>query len=378
VAESAAAWPNARIDLVLGTSLGGVGRHVRSLSAALQQAGARTSVHGPRQTEETFGFAETGADFHEVPVPAGFAPVAAARAAHLLRRQFDGAELVHAHGFRAGLVTARAVRAGRGRDRPPLVVTWHNIPAGPRLGSCVRRRLERSLARASDVSLAVSSDLVDRIVAAGGRDVRLLPVGSDRLPAPEASVHETRAELRAGDRPLVFTAGRLHRQKGIDVLIAAAAQWQARLPQPLLVIAGDGPEQQPLADLAVRSGVDVRWLGYVGDRSRLASLLAAADVVVVPSRWEGSPLSVHEALMAGRPLVTSSVGGLPSLVRPDEASFVPAEDAGSLAAAVCALLDDREAAGALGRAGQRAAGRWPDADATTARLLQIYAEQLHR
>jgi glycosyltransferase involved in cell wall biosynthesis len=237
--------------------------------------------------------------------------------------------------------------------------------------------LESRLSRRADVSLAVSADLVDRIQSMGGRDVRLMPVGAAPLPQPVRHPDEVRAELDAGDRAVIVSLGRLHAQKGFDVLIEAARTWtDSRQLQPLLVIAGDGPDRMLLAEKAQSRAVDVRWLGYLEDRRVIAELLAVADVVVVPSRWEGSPLAVHEALQLGRPVVATAVGGLPALLGEDEVMFVPPEDPVALAAAVAAVLDDPERAVALGAAGQRAAARWPDADTAARAVLEVYAELL--
>ncbi|MFL6240434.1 MAG: glycosyltransferase family 4 protein [Actinomycetes bacterium] len=367
-----------RIDLVLGTSLGGVGRHVHALAAALGAAGSRYVVHGPAATERTFAFAATGADFEALSVPAGLAPWRANRAAAVLRRSLLDPSVVHAHGLRAGLVTAHALRSSRTTPRPPLVVTWHNLPAAKGARERVNAALERRLVRAAEVTVAVSPDIAARVEALGGRDVRLLPVGADKLPRPTRRHEEIRAELSAAGRPVLLTVGRLHPQKGLDVLLAAAATWQDRPEPPVVVVAGDGPQRRELMEMADHYAVDVRWLGYVADRHRLAELLSVADVVVVPSRWEGSPLAVHEALLASRPVVASAVGGLPSLLHDDEVRFVPPQNAPALAAAVEDLLDHPDGAAQLGKRGHLASGRWPTSGVAAKRVLELYAELLRR
>ena len=366
-----------RVDLVLGTSLGGVGRHVRSLVVDLVARNARVVVHGPVATEETFRFSQVGAAFRPLDIRVGMAPVPAWRAARQLRHELTGSALVHAHGIRAGLVTATAVRRSTGKARPPLLVTWHNIPMDAQRWLRVQRRLEARLAQAAAVNLVVSPDLADRVRRLGGRDVRLHPVGSSPLPTPSRSRDDLRAELDAGDRPVLFALGRLHRQKGFDLLVEAAARWRERSPQPLVVIAGDGPDRDGLARTASRQHLDIRWLGYVADRTRIAELFCAADLVVVPSRWEGSPLAVHEALSAGRPVVATPVGGLPALVGSDEVVFVPPDDPAALAAAVSRLLDQPDETAAVAGAGRRAVARWPDERAAAAAVAQVYAEVLH-
>jgi glycosyltransferase involved in cell wall biosynthesis len=184
-----------------------------------------------------------------------------------------------------------------------------------------------------------------------------------------------RAELGATGRPIVLSIGRLHAQKGFDVLLDAAASWHDR-DAPLLVIAGDGPDRARLAERANAQHVEVRWLGYVEDRARIAELLGAADLVVFASRWEGSPLAVHEALMAGRPVVATAVGGLTTLLRAGEVRFVPPADAAALASAISRLLDHPAEAAALAAAGREASKRWPDANVTAAAVLGVYADVL--
>jgi glycosyltransferase involved in cell wall biosynthesis len=360
-----------RIDLVLGTSVGGVGRHVQALTRALHNDNAEVHVHGPAATEDTFTFTAVGATFSAIEVPPSLAPLHSLRAVAALRTQLRPARLVHAHGVRAGLIAELATRVNR--QRVAFVVTWHNVPSTAGLAA-LNRRLEGRLARRAAVSLVVSPDLVDQVRRLGGRDVRLAPVGAEPLPSPTRGPAAVRHELGVGDRPFVLAVGRLHRQKGFDVLIEAARDWTQRSPAPVIVIAGDGPQRRALAQAAAETAVDVRFLGYVAERARIAELLHAADLVVVPSRWEGSPLAVHEALMAGRPVIATAVGGLPTLLRPGEVAFVPADDAAALAQSVTDLLDRPEAAASMARAGAAAAARWPDADAAAREVIAVYDE----
>jgi glycosyltransferase involved in cell wall biosynthesis len=362
-----------RITQLLAASTGGVGTHVRAVLGPLAEAGASVTVCAPQATDALFGFSARAA-FSPVGIPAGLAPFADARAVAAVRRALAGADLVHAHGWRAGLVAA----AARGRARGvPLVLSLHTaVPPG----RAPRRRVlalgEAALLRAPDVVLAASADLAGTARRRGAADVREAPVAAPALPP----VHRPAAEVRAGlglaeDRPLVLAVGRLHPQKGHDVLLEAAAHWQEdrRLPvPPLVAIAGDGP----LA-AALRRRIRAERLPVVllGRRDDVADLLAAADVVVQPSRWEARSLAVQEALRAGRPLVATRTGGLPALVG-DAADLVPVGDAGALADAVTRLLTDPAHARALAAAGPRRARGWPDEAATAAQLVALYRELL--
>lgn len=358
-----------RIALTLATSTGGVGAHVRSLVGPLRAAGADVSVHGPAATEELFGFAAAGARFVPVEIATNPRPAhdayAVARLAGLTRRS----DLVHAHGLRAGLV---AVLAGVGRARP-TVVTLHNAlldPPGWRRQVLVR--LERLVCRRADIVLAVSGDLVARAMRVGAHDARMAPVAAPPLPAPSRPAADVRAELGSVGRPLILAVGRLHEQKGYDVLLPAAARWAGRDPAPMVVVAGDGPLEAQLRTRIDELGAPVRLLGR---RTDVADLLNAADLVVLPSRWEGWPLVAQETLRAGRPLVTTAVGGLPQLVG-DGGVLVRPGDVDALDTAVSRLLDDPAAATALGVAAAARGEALPDEQDTAAQVTAVYVELL--
>ncbi|TQN43150.1 glycosyltransferase involved in cell wall biosynthesis [Blastococcus colisei] len=361
---------------VLATSTGGVGTHVRSLLPRLGSAGAAVRVCGPRATDELFGFAAAGAaSFRPVEISAGLAPAADAAAVVALRRALGGTDLVHAHGLRAGLVTAAARRLTPGR--PAFVLTLHNAAPDSR---GIRRRLlggaERATVRAADVVLAASEDLAANARVLGARDVRMAPVSAPPLRPASRSRTEVRAELGLDEgRQLVVAIGRLHPQKGYDVLLDAVAAWEGadRLrPAPLVAIAGDGPLESELAERIRAQRLPVLLLGR---RDDVADLLSAADLCVLPSRWEARSLTAQEALRAGTPLVASRAGGLPELLG-DAAELVPPGDAGALADAVVRVLGDPDRASHLVEAGRRQADGWPDEAATARQLVAVYRELL--
>ena len=362
-----------RIVEVLATSAGGVGRHVKTLVPELAAAGAHVRVCGAPPTEELFGFTAAGAEFRPVGISAGLAPVADARAVLQLRAAVAGADLVHAHGLRAGLVAAAARRLSGERDRP-LVLTLHNALLHE--AGALRRALaavEAMTIRGADLVLAVSSDLADNARRTGATDVRVAPALAPPLAPARRTRDEVRAELGVDDgRPLVLAIGRLHPQKGYDVLFDAAGRWTSRQPPPFVAVAGNGPLEEELAGRIAGERLPVRLLGR---REDVPDLLGAADVCVLPSRWEGSPFTAQEALRAGTPLVSTRAGGVPELVG-DAADLVPVGDAGALADAVARVLDDPEHAAQLADAGRRRAATWPDEAGAARRIVAVYRELL--
>ncbi|MGN9811498.1 glycosyltransferase family 4 protein [Micromonospora sp. BQ11] len=354
------------VALLLASSTGGVGQHVRSLAAGLAAAGSTVLVCGPAATQEQFDFTGAGARFQPVEIPASPTP-ADARAVAALRRALttQPVDVLHSHGLRAGLVAVLA------RPAAPLVVTWHNAVLAGGLRGGASRLAERVVARGCRVALGASADLVERASGSGAADARLAPVAAPTLPAPRRRRAAVRAEFGvAPDQPLILSVGRLHPQKRYDVLVDAAARWRTRTPPPAVVIAGSGPAYLPLAARVSAARAPVTLLGH---RTDVADLLAGADLAVVTSDWEARQLFAQEAMRAGVPLVATAVGGLPDLVG-DAAVLVPPGDVDAVDEAVRTLLDDPAGRADLARRGSARAGTWPTEADTVAQLTALYAE----
>ncbi len=358
-----------RIAYVIGTTTGGTGRHAAMLARGAAARRLAVSVFGPAAAGSLFPAAQfTPLDISERPRPARDAATVL-RLRRLLARQAP--DIVHAHGLRAGAITALALARAPRRQFAAMVVTVHNAaPSGVAPGA-VYRALERLAAQRADAVLCVSADLADRMRRAGAADVALAVVQAPPAAAPSAeAVAQARADLGAAGAPVVLAVGRLAAQKGFDVLIEAMTALRDRDPAPLLVIAGDGPLAAQLARRS-RAGGDVRFLG---PRTDIPALLAAADVIAVPSRWEGQPLIVQEALRAGRPLVASRVGGIPDLTGEDAALLVPSDNPGRLASAILAVLDDPALASALGAAAVARAGALPSESDAVDAAISVYGK----
>ena len=286
----------------------------------------------------------------------------------LLRRAHP--DVVHAHGVRAGAFAALALLPARPSRRPALVVTVHNAPPAGRAAQAAYAALELICARRADLLLCASADLAARLRRRGAARVTEFDVPAPPAPPPSAAaVARARVLLGPPGRPAVLAVGRLAEQKGLDTLLAAARQWQDRAPVPVLAIAGEGPLAGELAAVAGRTGVDLRLLGQ---RDDVPALLAAADVIAVPSRWEARSLVVQEALAAGRPVVASRVGGIPALTGEDAAILVPPGDARQLAAAILAVLDDPLRAARLSAAARNRAAALPGPADAVAAVLAAY------
>jgi glycosyltransferase involved in cell wall biosynthesis len=361
-----------RIGYLAGSTAGGTGRHVLMLADGCAARGAEVTVCGPAALGRPLGqhpppawrFAQL--DIAGRPRPARDI-AAVQRLRGLLAR--DAPAVLHAHGLRAGAVAALALASPA---RPPirLVVTVHNAPPPGRAAAAVYAGLELIVARRADAVLTVSADLAARMRRRGARDAgRALVPAPPAAPAGPGQAAAVRRELGAANRPVVLAVGRLAAQKGFTTLLGAAARWQRRDPVPLLVIAGAGPLDAALRHQASAGGVVAVFLGA---RDDVPALLAAADVVTVPSSWEGQPLIVQEALRAGRPLVAADVGGIAELTGHDGAVLIRPGDPAALAAAVTRLLDDPRAAAEQAAAARARAARLPDGPAAVDDVVSVY------
>lgn len=360
-----------RLAVVMGSSTGGVGQHVRSVVARLPGHDIGVDVYAPSEADELFAFSSLGAGFSPVDIGVAPRPLADLQAVRVLRTQLVHArhpyDVVHAHGLRAAALTGLAL-GRRTPDRVPLVATWHNAVLARGWRRYLLAGLERIAATRAEVTLGASTDLVDRARTMGAAQAVLAPVAAPMLPPVSRNATAIRAELGCQDRPLIIAIGRLAPQKRYDVLLSAAQHWQTRTPRPLVAIAGDGPLRSELQATARARDLSVEFLGR---RSDVPDLLRAADLAVLTSDWEARALVAQEALWAGVPLVATAVGGVPELVD-GAAVLVPPGDPDAVARAVAALLDDPARRAALAQEGLARAASWPGEDEVVVALVSQY------
>lgn len=281
-----------------------------------------------------------------------------------------GAAVVHSHGYKPDILCGFVPRRFRGAC---LVATLHGYTHGSRLMAAYQWLDRKALRRCDAVVLVHHGMLTDPTFASLHRDrLRViengLPDADPDGPAPDAGIIEF---CRRG--PVVGAVGRLSAEKGFDGLVRALA----RLPAATrLVVLGEGPERARLAGLAASLGAEDRLLmpGFVPARSYLPHF----DVFALPSHTEGLPISLLEAMAAGRPIVASRVGGIPYVLDDGRAGrLVPPGDEAALVTALSELLGDPSAAGRLGAA---ALGRSRDfsTDAMGDGYLALYADVIER
>jgi glycosyltransferase involved in cell wall biosynthesis len=172
----------------------------------------------------------------------------------------------------------------------------------------------------------------------------------------------------------VLAVGRLRAPKDFLTLVRASARLPAGSARVLVV--GDGPDRDELEREIGRLGLE-GTIALLGERADVGELLAAADVFVLPSRSEGMPMSVLEAMAAGLPVVASDVGGVAELVADGATGLlVPAGEPAALARALARLLDDRALRERMGAAGRARARDRFDLPELRAAHLELYARVL--
>jgi glycosyltransferase involved in cell wall biosynthesis len=256
------------------------------------------------------------------------------------------------------------IAAARASGRPRMA-TLHLARSGRKPGY---ERLARLTLRRAGTVIAVSDGVGAYLEGAGVR----FRVVRNGVPAPEPRPGGREA-LWGGEPPelLVGGIGRLHEQKGWDVLLAAAPQIRAAVPEAAVAVIGRGPHREALE--AQAPGAGVQLLGWRPDAARD---LAAFDLLVMPSRYEGLSLTALEALAAGVPIVASDIPGLRDAIG-DAGVLVPPDDAAALADRVVALLRDPDRRRALAEAGRERAAREFGVRRMLDETLEVQAQAMH-
>ena len=277
-------------------------------------------------------------------------------------------DIVHTHMDLADFYGALAGRLGGAR----AVVATKHAPDEFRTRRTWKRipflLLERLAYEMEDAVVVVSEGLASFLETAERLPRRkMVVIGHgiepvERVPSREQARRALGIEAKG---PLLGVVGRLSSEKGQGVLLGALPEILAAFPLAACALAGDGPARADLESEAKRLGLGDRVL-FLGHRRDVPAVLAALDLFVQPSLYEGFGLSLLEAMAAGLPIVASRVGGIPELLEDGRTGLlVPPQDPAALARAILRLLRDRDLAQRLsGAARLRALDRHSMAQAT--------------
>jgi glycosyltransferase involved in cell wall biosynthesis len=326
------------LRVIARLNMGGPALHVAYLTDGLKKRGYDTTLVAGSlaRGEDSMAFV---ADARDVPVVRidelgrEISPlrdlVATFRLARLIRRERP--QILHTHTAKAGTV-GRVAALLTGSRRPPIVVhTFHGHVLRGYFGpvrSLFFRLLERWLASRTTALVAVSPQVRDDLVSLGiaPRErfaiIRLGIELDERIAAEQDDRAESRRYLGIPDeRFAIGWIGRMTPVKRTDDVLVAFKRLRDGGVDATLCMVGDGPDRAGLEQRAYELGIvrDTLFLGYQED---VAPFYAAFDALVLPSSNEGTPVSVIEALGAGRPVVATRVGGVPDIVRDGEDGFL--------------------------------------------------------
>ena len=279
-----------------------------------------------------------------------------------------GADIVHAHGYKADVYCYLALR----RSAIALVSTCHNWLDD---GQLVRiyGALDRRVLRRYAAVIAVSEEVKQRLVRSGvaPAKIALIRNGIDLRPF-EAARPSLRDFAPEPDALLVGWIGRLSPEKGPDLFVRAAAQMHAELPGARFILVGEGPQRPELERLIGDLGLP-EIVQLAGRRSDMPAVYASFDLMISSSRREGLPMAILEGMASRLPWVATSVGDVPTLVQDGHTGLLAApEDVPGLATSAARLLKSTAERLRMGAAAQDLVEREHSAARMSAEYLTVY------
>lgn len=261
----------------------------------------------------------------------------------------------------------------------PVVNTLHSIADvlqefHPMIGSLETWAMRHWANRIVAVGHTIRNSFQSRL---RGRSIEVVP---NAVSIPIIITPAQRVKLRkevAGDpaKTILISVGRFAPAKGYEDLVLAFSMLVTSYPDIVLLLVGDGPLFGEIHNLVSKSGLE-KNVFLLGKRNDVPSLLAASDLYVSSSHWEGLPLAILEAMMAGLPIVATGVGDIPSVVTADIGLVVPPHQPESIAEAIAKLLDEPARLRQMGAAGRALAVEQYSPQAWMERLLNLYAQTL--
>jgi glycosyltransferase involved in cell wall biosynthesis len=290
------------------------------------------------------------------------------------RKQID---ILHLHGYGA---TTFGRLAGKMRGIPSILHEHANLTDTP----WFQKIADRALAPATDIAIAVSKSTADFVINARQMPARSVKTVYLGVPLDEFSRSRTAEEIASARRELgvrdgevaIGTVTRLHESKGNSYLVEAAALVLKERPQAKFFLVGEGPLLPDLQAQAQALGLGDRFV-FHGFARDVAAVVSAFDLSVFPSLWEGTPLTVFEALAMGKTILATDADGLLDVLTDDrDAMIVPKRNARALADGIVRLMDDPARRTRLGAEAARTSLQYDIA--TFVRKMERLYEILHR
>jgi glycosyltransferase involved in cell wall biosynthesis len=252
-----------------------------------------------------------------------------------------------------------------------------------RVVAALASRLDRWTGRWVDAFIALSEDVSARLASEGYPRERIVLIpNSVDLEGLQDMREDPERKQRLLNLPenaiVVGTVAVFKEQKGYPYLIEAAARIRRTRPDVHFLVVGSGPKASEIHRQIIERGLECAFV-CVGQQVDVLPYLAAMDVFVLPSLWEGMPRALMEAMAAGIPAVGTNVSGIRDLIEDGVTGFlVPAGDASSLAEAIMSMLADPVRARGFGEAARRRIQERHSASVSALRHVELYADLLGR
>ena len=279
-------------------------------------------------------------------------------------------EVIHSHGYKADIYGYFASRHESAR----IISTCHLWPGGD-VKLWLYSMLDRLLLRRFPRVVAVSEEIAQSLRRMRVSSARLTVIDNGIDMTPFTSAMPTlRAELGTGSAPIVGLVGRLAPQKGPDYLLRAARLVRRRMPDVRYVFVGDGPEKTNLQAMAERLSIADKVF-FLGRRDDMPQIYRSLDLMVLPSREEGMPMTIIEALAAGTPVIATRVGSVPKLIRHQETGLLlESGDIKGLSDAIVLMLSKPELRREYAATGRQLVYRQYSADCMADKYLDLYSQ----
>lgn len=364
------------LQLIDGLNIGGAEILLRDLSFGLVQRGFRVSIGYSTPGPLARDLSDLGLPLTRLPRLMRVDPILFGGMIRLMRK--DLPQIVHTHLFKSDFHGRPAARIA---GVPVVVSTLHSIDRWaqkPPLGNIygwTSHFADRIIAISDDVkNFHVANTAVDEskfVTIENGVDVR-------RFAMQKTISQNIRKEFNLDNSATVFgIIGRLTPPKDHRVFLQAAALILQSIPRARFLVVGDGPLRNDLESYANELGIQNSVI-FTGMRRDVPSVLAALDVLVISSLWEGIPVTLLEGMASALPVVATKVGSIPDVVTDETAILVPPSDPAAIAQACLKLANNQEFRFSMGHAGRKHVTANYSIDTMIDRTASLYAELLQK
>lgn len=370
---------------VLEATAGGTRQYLLDVCLGLpRERFAQTAIvsleRNPDFAEDLGALRAAGVQVEVVPMVREISPRADLAALRHLRDYFRESpfDIIHAHSSKAGMLAR--IAAWQARNPAARVYSPHAFAFTMSVSPWRRRLyllLERLAGRLTDLLVCTCESerelaVRHRIVSPGRAAVVRTGVELRRF-RPTGAGHRVREQLGLPERHrVVGTVGAMVEQKGHDLLVAAAPLVLERMPHTTFVIVGSGPLEDELRRAATRLGLGRRMV-FLGQREDIPELLSAFDLFVMPSRWEGMPYALVEAMAVGVPALGTAIPGIVDLLEPGHTGWLSEPDSPeALAQAIITALNEEGQSAAMAAAARELVVREHSRERMLDRLGALY------